>query len=112
MGTVFSLSNDGLLPIHDIETTCGVDEVRNQFGGGVSGTGCTFPESHADILSPGQKMALPCARAVLMTSTASAHITILATYRPDFVWWHRTITFPMEAEKADDGTWLWKRLPQ
>jgi len=114
MRTVFSLANDGLLPVHDVNVTCGVDKLVNEYGGGISGIGFQFPESHADTLSPSQKMSLPCDRIIDMGSVAvtSAKMTVFVTYRPDYVWWHRHIEFPVEAQKTDDGMWLWRRLPR
>lgn len=110
MGTVFALSNDGLLPVHDINVVCGIESLRDTGGNGITGIGMVLPGSHSDILSPANKMTLPCAHAVEMT-LVTAKITIVVTYRPDFVWWHRTAEYPMDAERADDGTWVWKRLP-
>jgi hypothetical protein len=113
MGTVFSLTNNGILPIHDVQALCGIDRVKTTGGGGISGIAFEMPESHADVLLPTDSMTVPCAHAVNMgAGAASAEITIHITYRPDLVPWHREIDFPLEAEKADDGTWLWKHKPK
>lgn len=113
MGTVFTIYNDGLLPIHDVDAICGIDSVLTAQGGGVSNIGLKMPESHANVLSPSNGMSLPCAHAMNMgENAASAKIAIIVTYRPDWVPWHRRSTFPMQAGKADDGTWVWKALPQ
>jgi hypothetical protein len=114
MKTVFSISNDGLLPVHDIDVACGIDKLAIEGGGGISGIGFEFPDSRASILSPSQQMSLPCDRVVGLgrpVNTKIAKMTITVDYRPDFVWWHRHIEFPVEASQKNDGTWMWRRLP-
>src|ERR1039457_3915017 len=39
MKTIFSIENQSLLPIHDIDVLCGINEVANRFGGGVGNIG-------------------------------------------------------------------------
>jgi hypothetical protein len=47
-----------------------------------------------------------------MIGPAEAKVDIHATYRPAFlIPWHVDDKFSMEAQKADDGTWVWKHLP-
>jgi hypothetical protein len=111
MKTVFSVDAQSLLPIHDAHAICDIGKIADKFGGGIYGIQFTFPESHADTLSPGQQMSLPCDRIVDMAATDQAKMTIDVTYRPSWVWWHRHVEFPVEAARASDGTWVWKRLP-
>jgi hypothetical protein len=119
MKSVFSLSNDGLLPIHDIIAVCQLEKFKagnfQMLATGEGDGGFTFPESHGDILSPGHHMTLPCAHLIGVDDTASiteAEMTIILTYRPDFVWWHRKAKFPFKAEKTMDASWIWKSLPR
>ncbi len=87
---------------------------------GIENLTITLPESYAPELSPGHKMTLPCAHALenkvrppyAMPNDLQAHMTIRVTYRPDWVWWHKTSEFPLEAEKTADGNWIWKSLPR
>ena len=111
MQTVFSLANDSLLPVHDVIVTCHLDkwEAKNME---MQGIGFQFPESHAEVLSPSQRMSLPCDRIIEGRTTTTAKMTIKVTYRPDYVWWLRHIEFPAEAQHNADGTWLWRRLPR
>jgi len=114
MRTVFNLSNDGALPIHDIIVLCG--EVQLNAGNfqveSGQDSGFIFPDSKANILSPGHTMALPCNR-IFGTpnpdTITSAEMTIIVKYRPDWIPWHRAEKFPWKAEKADTG-WIWKSL--
>jgi len=113
MKTIFSIENQSLLPIRDIDALCGIEEVIDKFGGGIKNGNIRFPDSHADTLSPGEQMSLPCDRVVGMrTGTERAKIVIKVSYRPDWVWWHRHIDFPVQAERGKDGTWVWRRLPR
>jgi hypothetical protein len=114
MKTLFAISNDGLLPIHDIHVVCGVDRFANAMGGGISGLGFIFPESRADVLSPGHEMSLPCHRIVDTggIQVMDAQMEIIITYRPDWVWWHHSETFRVKGIKGADGTWNWQRLPE
>ncbi len=111
MGTVFAVSNDGVLSIYDITVDCGVNDVRAPNVTIQGNIAFRFPQSHATVLSPGHKMTTPCANAVVIQST-SAKITIIVDYRPPLVWWHRTEQFPLEAERSEGGTWIWKNIPR
>jgi len=106
-GTVFYLSNDGLLSIHDITYTCNVDEMGPNFGN------ITIDLGTSDsALSPGHKMTLNCQQALKLDNVLfpSLHATIHVRYRPSFIWWHQNADFPMQALKSDDGTWVWRRI--
>ena len=114
MGTVFNLSNDGLLPVHDLTVTCGIKKIQTQSGGGMENIGFQLPGSEAKILSPGHKMTLPCAHAVAVTTNGAvkAEIIIFVDYRPDWLWWHKNAGFPLEVEETQNGQWIWKSIPQ
>jgi hypothetical protein len=115
LGTVFYLRNDGSLPVHDILVTCGHLDVKTTSLTIVGPGEFILPGSHAEILSPGHRMELPCAHAIgftAITNFTDAKMTITATFRPDFVPWHKTAVFPWEAERASDGRWIWKSLPR
>jgi hypothetical protein len=112
-GTVFYLSNDGLLSLYDVTATCGIDNIETQGGGRISGFALQPTETHADVLSPGHKMTLPCAQAIVVDlPIGNAKMTVRVRYRPAFVWWHKTEKFPLEAMKTRDGNWIWKNLPE
>ena len=91
MATVFSLSNDGTLPIHSVEADCGA--VQFTMGKwqieSASDAAFIFPESKTELLSPGHVMTLPCGHlvgppvGVAPTGIARAEITIIVHYRPD-----------------------------
>jgi len=69
-GTVFYLSNDSILPIHDISVLCGLDHLR-QPGTMAENLAYDDPSLHAKLLSPGQKMTLNCHSA--FTTKTVAH---------------------------------------
>jgi len=112
-GTVFSLSNESLLPIHDVLAICRVDDLRTPQDVQFQNIEIHTPESKAGVLSPAQKMTLGCQHSFdTHGRTLYAKATIAVGYRPDFLWWRRNIEFPMEALRGEDGTWIWKRIPQ
>jgi hypothetical protein len=51
MGTVFSLSNDGVLAIHDVTAICGLDNIGNARIG-IKNLTITLPESYAPDFRP------------------------------------------------------------
>jgi len=108
-GTVFYLSNDSILSIHDISVSCGLNYLR-QPETIAENIGYDDPSLHARLLSPGQKMTLNCHSAFTTNIADSVKTTISVTYRPDFWWWTRTTAFQMEALRSEDGSWIWKRL--
>jgi hypothetical protein len=112
MATLFYLSNDGILPIHDIEASCYIGDV--EYGKWkVEGFNIHRPGSlgtHAEILSPGHKMSLPCERIFAMPegTATKAELSVFVDYRPDWTWWHKQTQFPLVAEKTAEGAWVWK----
>ena len=65
--------------------------------------------------SPGHKMTLPYAPAFGFTAInnfTGAQLVIRAHYRPDFLPWRKTETFPFQAVRAAGGTWIWKSIPR
>ena len=118
-GAMFNLDNKGMLPVYDVKAGCEVMRVeipslRNTDF--VQPTTVYFPESHAEILPPGHKMAVPCGRAIAIrqdnmeTAEIHAEMFFVVTYRPKWVWWHKSEKFPMEGKKTEDGTWIWKSI--
>jgi serine/threonine protein kinase len=121
MGAMFNLDNRGLLPVYDVKAGCKVMRVdtpaaRNTDS--VEGTTVYFPESSAEILSPGQRMTVPCGRAIAVkpenreTAEIHAEMFFVVTYRPKWVWWHKSEKFPMETTKTDSGMLIWKSIPR
>lgn len=117
MGTLFYLSNDGALPIHEVVVTCGNIHIDGE-GFKVLGFGLEYnapPQARADILSPGHKMTLPYAPAFGFSAVSNlkgARLVIRAHYRPAYVPWHKTETFPFEAIRTTNGTWIWRSIAQ
>ena len=102
MGTVFNLTNEGL-PIYDVEQICSINNA-----GRFSDIGLGWPNLLGN-LSIWQTKSLNCEHA-LEGVNAPTSLTIEIKYRP--LLWFKKITkpFPLQAEKADDGTWIWKSL--
>ena len=118
-GAMFNLENKGLLPVYDVKAGCEVVRVdiptpRN--ADFVQPTTVYFPESHAEILSPGLKLSFPCGRAIAIwqenkeTAEIHAEMFFVVTYRPKLVWWHKSEKFPMEGKKTENGMWIWKSI--
>jgi hypothetical protein len=67
MGAMFNLSNKGFLPVYDVKAGCKVMRVDTppfRDRDFVEPITVYFSESRAEILSPGHKMTVPCARAI------------------------------------------------
>ena len=115
MATVFALENDSVLfPIHDVDVICRVDELVSDIGTLRDVKAGQDMRGKLPSLSAGQQMSLPCHHAVAVVGpykTKGVEMTILVSYRPDWVWWHRHTEFAVKAERASDGTWIWDRLP-
>ena len=114
-GAIFNLNNKGLLPVYDVKAGC---EVIRGDTPSVEPTTVYFPESRAEILSPGREMTVPCGRAIatkqsnMETRETHAQMFFVVTYRPKGVWWHKSEKFPMEARRTENGTWIWKSIPR
>lgn len=121
MGAMFSLSNKGLLPVYDVKAGCKVMRVDTPLSTNrdfAEPTTVFFPESYAEILSPGREMAVPCGTAIAVkqdngdTLEIHAEMFFVVTYRPKWVWWHKSENFPMETKKTENGMWMWKSIPR
>lgn len=117
MGTIFYLSNDGALPIHNVAVSCAnlrIDGEGLQVLGPWEFTNVP-PEAKADVLSPGHRMSLPYAPGFGFTAVNNfkgAQLTIIVRYRPAGVWWRKTEVFPFRAIRTVSGSWIWKSVPQ
>jgi hypothetical protein len=119
VATMFSLSNEGPLPVYDLRAVCEVTRLdippANRHLGP---TAVYFPESHAEMLFPGRKMTIPCGRAIaskldnLETPEIQAEMFIVVTYRPKWLLWYKSEKFPMKTEKTDTGTSVWRSIPR
>src|SRR5882762_2771579 len=109
MGTVFSLSNQASWPVDELPPG------NRHFVGSAT---FYFPESRAEILSPKQKLTVPCGRAIATkldsseTAEIHAEMFIVVSFRPGGLWWHKSEKFPMRTEKTENGTWIWKSIPK
>jgi len=121
MGATFNLSNKGLLPVYDVKAGCKVMRVDTPLSTNrdfAEPTTVYFPESYAESLSSGHEMAVPCGRAIAIkpespeTSEMHAEVFFVVTYRPKWVWWHKSENFPMETKKTENGMWMWKSIPR
>ena len=119
MGAMFNLSNRGLLPVYDVKAGCKVMRVDSPVSTNrdfAEPTTVYFPESDAGILSPGHDMAVPCGRAIAIKQDnppeMHAEVFFVVTYRPKWVWWHKSENFPMETRKTENGMWTWKSIPR
>jgi hypothetical protein len=120
MSTIFSLSNEGSLPVYDLKAACEVMRLEipppgnRRFGP----TTVYLPKSSAEILFPGHKMPIPCGRAIaskldsMEMPEIHAEMFIVVTYRPKWLLWYKSEKFPMKTEKTDHGTWRWKSIPR
>jgi hypothetical protein len=106
MGTIFTLSNDGILWINDVTVGCVMDDLETNTGG-LSGMTIYPEQHHADMLNAGKRMDIPCRSAMRMLSPSKAEMSLSVTYRPAFGLWHKRDSFPFRAEKAVDGKWVW-----
>jgi hypothetical protein len=109
MGTIFNLTNNGILPVREVDQVCGIDRIRFQ-GGEDTGFGLQ-PQGHLlGYLARGATKSLNCEHAIAMQGTSEAKISIEIIYKP--ILWPTKLSkyFQLEAEKADDGTWLWKSV--
>jgi hypothetical protein len=117
MGTIFYLSNEGTLPIHNVAVSCAnlrIDGENLQVLGPWEFTNVP-PEAKTNVLSPGHKMSLPYAPAFGFTAVNNfkgAQLTIIVRYRPAYLWWRKTEVFPFRAVRTFNGSWIWKSIPQ
>lgn len=107
MGTVFNLTNNGILPVTEVDHVCGIDRIQFQ-GGVASGFGLQPKEHLLGYIAPGATKSLNCEHAIAMQGNSEAKISIEIIYKP--ILWPTKLSksFRLEAEKADDGTWVWK----
>jgi len=93
-GTIFSLSNEGLLPVYDVKAGCEVVRLDIPPPGQryvVEPTTLHFLQSRVEILSPGHKMTVSCGPAIaskvdnMEMVEIHAEMFIVVTYRPKWL---------------------------
>jgi hypothetical protein len=115
LAAVFQVSNDGVLPVHSVAATCGNLSAHLPNIQIVGPGERVAPEFYADTLSPGHKLTVTCGHTYGLTAPTnftSAEMVIQVHYRPDWILWRKTATFPWKAERAQDGHWIWNSVPR
>jgi hypothetical protein len=120
MATMFSLSNEGSLPVYDVKAVCEVMRLDIPPPGNrhMAPTTVYSPESRAEMLFPGHKMTIPCGRAIagkldnLEAPEIQAEMFIVVIYRPKWLLWCKSEKFRVKTQKTDNGTWVWKSIPR
>jgi uncharacterized protein with PQ loop repeat len=107
MGTIFNLTNNGL-PVFGVEQICRMTITRPNgspliFGGG------GIEMTPLGYLGHGKTKSLNCHHAAVGFNM-DTDLIIEIRYRPLYLPWKLSDRFPLRAEKADDGTWVWKSL--
>lgn len=118
LATMFSLSNEGSLPLYDVKPVCEVMrlDIPPPRSRHLGPTMVYLPESRAEILFPGHTMTIPCGRAIaskvdnIEAPEIQAEMFIVVTYRPKWLLWHKSEKFPVKTEKTANGTWIWKSI--
>jgi hypothetical protein len=111
MGTVFLLSNDGQLPVHDLEFVVHINKIECCNGFHWGNADMVKPNENTDILLPSHKFPFPLKLLKLEGATAiSADITFTIEFRPDFSpaflpRWHES--FRYATEQDDKGEYIW-----
>lgn len=117
MGTIFKLSNEGALEIHDVVVSCAnlqIDGENLKVWGPWEFTNVP-PDAKADVLSPGHTMSLPYAPGFGFTGVGNfkgAQLTIIVRYRPAYLFWRKQEIFPFRAVRTVNGSWVWKSIAQ
>lgn len=109
LGTVFNVVNEGQLSIYDVTVTCGIWKVIGEDGSIFDRGAISDDQSHAEMLEPLQELTAPC-RKFMPTNPIKAEINVFVDFRPAFIPWHKEVSFAMNAERGEDGTWVWKHL--
>jgi hypothetical protein len=100
----FIISNDGYSTVHTINLTCSLDSVldthRNRY------TNVTTPSSqNIDYLAAGGRSTFDCPVGNLQI--LEADFSIIVSFRPDFLPWHKIEIFHFRARIADNGSVRW-----
>jgi hypothetical protein len=110
--TIFSLKNDGILPVHDVTEVFCINDFDNPtnhqriFGGKIA-----FGNTNLGDLRAGDTVGLPFDKAFGGFPDADADIEFIVQFRPE--WWpfRREKRFRFVTDREYDRGWAWKALP-
>lgn len=111
LGTIFNVTNDGMLTLHNVSHLCGIASGEGEIAGGgkvlLKGVTSTPEGAFLGDLPTGATKSLSCEKP-FVGFEGEASIWIEITYtRP--LWYRSTKKyFFFESEKANNGTWVWK----
>ena len=115
--TMFTVSNDGALPLYDVHTECRLNYVKGPNNFSIVGEGTTREEpSWAPKVDPSEKMTVRCWMPVKSETGASvqwrgADINIVVSYRPKFFLWALTREMRFRTQRNSDGLLQWFQQP-
>ena len=111
LGTIFNLSNNGSLTIHEVKIRCGIHNLQEPGQRPLISNITVIPYgSDLGNLEAGKTVGLPCENIIWGAQQAEGDIVIEVSYRPDFWHWRKHTYFRFISEKTDDGTWVWKPM--
>ena len=105
MGTIFNLTNNGL-PVFGVEQICRMTLSWPNGSPFIAGGG-GIEMAPLGYLGHGKTKSLNCHHSVVGFNGAAAMV-IEIKYRPIYWPFKFSERFSLQAEKADDGTWVWK----
>jgi hypothetical protein len=104
MGTIFNLTNNGF-PVFGVEQICHLNITRPNGSPIISGLGIEM--APLGYLGHGKTKSLNCHHTAAGFNTES-EMVIEIRYRPLYWPFRLSEDFPLQAERTDDGTWVWK----
>jgi len=115
--TPFLISNDGYLPLYNVEFLVAIRRLERIGGGGITGTDdfqskFTTPDFSAPIFRPTEKFSLYAGRIVKAHNSVSfADIAIVIEFRPMLWPFRRSSQFRFVTQKGADGKLYWMARP-
>ena len=109
MGTVFNVTNNGIFDLHSVTQSCDLMDIEdmrsNQFFQNVR-----LEPSNYELrdLPAGATKSLPCEYTAAGFHGGGSIAIVITFSTSPLQWYRRSKTFPFYAERADDGTWVWK----
>ena len=107
LSTLFSVLNDGLLPIYSVKFDCATNDIENETNHRVAGFVLSFPNTDRAKLSPGDSATIKCGIGDFGPKLRKAEIELIISFRPAYWPFKITRYFPFAGINSKDGKLFW-----
>jgi len=112
LSTLISINNDGYLTLNSVQALCVIPDLVDIHGNTIHDARIATDRWTLGDIAPDGRSTISFSGVFGMSGPFKiAEMTIVVTYRPDFVWWKKTKEFHFTGIGDENGRLHWTQVP-